>query len=159
VQPCELWIDKRQHWAWYKWGFLSYLPKFDGFIICREKEKGTISDLAPSDFVDFLFYLQTLKVVKLKQWSHIINVDILKHRIFVQHCWKNDDYLRLVTLKLCFVTEFRVPAERIVHPLWIPSRFAMLHVSAYILIHTYYKFTILSIKREICQNISLVSFY
>lgn len=71
-------IDKRQHKACYKSAFISYLPKFDGFIVCREKEKGAISYLAPSDFVDFLFYLQTLKVVKLKQLSHVISVGYSK---------------------------------------------------------------------------------
>jgi len=46
---------------------MSHLPIFDGFIVCRKQKQCTISWLTPSDFVDFLLYLQTLEIVKLKQ--------------------------------------------------------------------------------------------
>jgi hypothetical protein len=42
-----------------------YLPEFDGFIICRKQQPSTIRCLAPPDFIDLFFYLQTLQVVKL----------------------------------------------------------------------------------------------
>lgn len=44
---------------------ITYLPKLNGFIISRQKKEGTISCLAPSDLVDFLFNLQALEIIKL----------------------------------------------------------------------------------------------
>ncbi|RDX98765.1 hypothetical protein CR513_18275, partial [Mucuna pruriens] len=41
-----------------------------------KKEQSAISCLAPFDFVNFLFYFQALKIVKLKQQSHVIDVNI-----------------------------------------------------------------------------------
>lgn len=43
----------------------TYLPEFDGFIICGEQQSGTISSVAPSDFIDLLLNFQTFQVIKL----------------------------------------------------------------------------------------------
>lgn len=93
-----------------------YLPEFDCFVISWKKKQSPIGSLAPSNFVDLLFYFQTFKVIKLTKKNKNKKNNMRRIRLHFSNN-KKEEYLWFMALKLSFVSELRMPSGRMIYPL------------------------------------------